>query len=109
MRRHDQQYRSRMEAETLTLCLELIRAGLGYTVMPSCALHGQINEDGPLTAAPIKGLFLTWALHVNRTCEHSVAVRTTQYSMPSRVADSASRRARTRRAGTSMYVPRERY
>jgi LysR family transcriptional regulator, nitrogen assimilation regulatory protein len=67
-------YRARLDAETLPLCLELTRHGLGHTVMPYSAVHGQLKA-ADLTAAPIKDLTITWALYVNRARDHSTAVR----------------------------------
>jgi LysR family transcriptional regulator, nitrogen assimilation regulatory protein len=75
VRRAGYQYHNRFEAETLSLCLELTRRGLGYTVMPYCALHGQLEKTTELTAAPISTLNIIWALHVNRAREHAVVVR----------------------------------
>jgi LysR family transcriptional regulator, nitrogen assimilation regulatory protein len=75
IRRAGYAYRCRFEAETVALCLELTRRGLGYTVTPSCALHDRLLHDEELTAAPIRSLAVTWALHINRAREHSVAVR----------------------------------
>jgi LysR family nitrogen assimilation transcriptional regulator len=73
--RAGQTYRNRIEAETLSLCLELTRRGLGYTVMPYCALHGRLDRAGELRGAPISGLTLSWDLCVNRTRVHAVVVR----------------------------------
>ncbi len=75
MRRHGHAYRGRIEAETVPLCLELTRLGAGYTVLPCCALAGQLDPPSPLTAAPIEGMSLTWAMRVNRARDHSTAVR----------------------------------
>ena len=50
--RAGQSYRTRIEAETLSLCLELTRRGLGYTVMPYCALHGRLDRAIELRAHP---------------------------------------------------------
>lgn len=75
MRRAGHRYKNRFEAETLTLCLELTRRGLGYTVMPYSALHKRLDEYAELTAAPIKGLAVSWHLYVNRARTHSVAAR----------------------------------
>jgi LysR family transcriptional regulator, nitrogen assimilation regulatory protein len=75
MIRAGQAYRNRIEAETLSLCLELTRRGLGYTVMPYCALHGRLDRASELRGAPISGLTLSWDLCVNRTRMHSVMVR----------------------------------
>lgn len=68
-------YRASLDAETLPLCLELTRHGLGHTVMPYCAVHERLNRAEGLTAAPIRELTITWALHVNRARDHSTAVR----------------------------------
>lgn len=67
-------YRSRFEAETPSLCLELTKRGLGFTVMPYCALHGR-PDVGEFSAAPIRNLKVIWALYVNHSREYSVAVR----------------------------------
>ena len=74
-------YRNRIEAETLSLCLELTRRGLGYTVMPYCALHGRLDDSTELRGAPISGLSLTWDLCVNRARMHTVAVRAVAKSL----------------------------
>ena len=79
--RAGQIYRNRIEAETLTLCLELTRRGLGYTVMPYCALHGRLDDGTELRGAPITGLSLTWDLCVNRARVHTVAVRAVAKSL----------------------------
>lgn len=69
-------YHNRLDAEMPSLCLELVRRGLGYTVMPYCVLHGKVDGASDLSAAPIKNLKVIWALHINRSREHSVTVRT---------------------------------
>ncbi len=79
-------YRNRIEAETLSLCLELTRRGLGYTVMPYCALHGRLDDGDELRGAPITGLSLTWDLCVNRARVHTVAVRAVAKSLRTFVA-----------------------
>jgi LysR family nitrogen assimilation transcriptional regulator len=73
--RAGKQYHNRIEAETLALCLELVRRGLGYTIMPSCALIGQLEDPNALRGAPVSGLSLTWNLCVNRARLHTVVVR----------------------------------
>jgi LysR family nitrogen assimilation transcriptional regulator len=63
-----------VEANVISLCLELTRRGVGYTVMPYCAL-----QDNPSVSkmcwAPIRGLSLTWALFEKESRMHSPAVR----------------------------------
>lgn len=68
-------YRNAIEAETLTLCLELTRRGLGRTVMPASALHDRLGPGSGLSAAPVDGLELVWSVCANRARGHSVAVR----------------------------------
>jgi len=68
-------YCNRFEAESLSLCLELTRRGLGFTVMPYCALYQQIGGADDLLAAPIEGLGVTWSLYLNRAREHAVSTR----------------------------------
>jgi LysR family nitrogen assimilation transcriptional regulator len=82
--------RNALEAETLTLCLELTRRGLGYTVMPASALHGRSdgagNGPGALAAAPVEGLDLDWSLCANRARSRSVAVRAVAAALQRHVA-----------------------
>jgi LysR family nitrogen assimilation transcriptional regulator len=68
-------YNSRFEADTPSLCLELTRRGLGFTIMPYCAVHGRI-EGAEFTAAPVKNLNVIWAMHISRAREHLASVRT---------------------------------
>jgi LysR family nitrogen assimilation transcriptional regulator len=75
IREAGRQYRNAVEAETLSLCLELTRRGVGYTVMPASALFGLSQRDDRLSVAPVEGLELTWSLCANRARGHSVAVR----------------------------------
>ncbi len=75
IRRAGFNYCNRFEAEELSLCLELTRRGLGFTVMTYCALYRKIGAKGDLSAAPIKGLNVTWSLYVNRSREHAVSTR----------------------------------
>lgn len=63
-----------VETDTLTLCLELARRGVGYTVVPACAVHYR-GVDETLMWAPIRGMYMTWAVCENQARSHSVAVR----------------------------------
>lgn len=56
------------------LTLDLIKNGVGYTIMPYCAVQAEI-ASGRLSGAPIRGLTTTWALGVNRERAHTPAVR----------------------------------
>lgn len=62
-------YRCAVEAETLGACLNLTRAGLGWTIMPRSAVTGA--ELDVSSAYPIAGLALTWDLCINRLRRHS--------------------------------------
>jgi DNA-binding transcriptional LysR family regulator len=73
--RAGQTFHNHIEAETLSLCVELVRSGLGSTAMPYCAFRGRLEESIELKGAPIRGLSLGWNLCVNRARIHSVAVR----------------------------------
>jgi LysR family nitrogen assimilation transcriptional regulator len=75
IRRAGFNYCNRFEAEELSLCLELTKRGLGFTVMTYCALYRKIGAKDDLSAAPIKGLNVTWSLYVNRSREHAVSTR----------------------------------
>jgi LysR family transcriptional regulator, nitrogen assimilation regulatory protein len=67
-------FRLAVETDTLTLCLDLASRGLGFTVVPACALHNHGFGDS-ISWAPVRGLFLTWALYENQARTHSQAVR----------------------------------
>lgn len=63
-----------VETDTLALCLDLARQGLGLTVVPACALFAR-DYGNSVSWAPIPGLFVTWALWENQARTHSQAVR----------------------------------
>ena len=63
-----------VETDTLRLCMELARQGAGLTVVPACAVYQHALGD-ELKWAPIKGLYLTWALFENEARSHSPAVQ----------------------------------
>lgn len=68
-------YRCTIEAETIASCLALSAAGLGYTIVPSCALAGLAEGAGgdsaQLSSIPVAGVTLAWDLCVNRSRRHS--------------------------------------
>lgn len=74
LKRHGQRLRRAADAETLPLCLSLVREGLGFTAMPYCALHENPVMES-LTAAPIEGLSVTWSLNVSQARRHTASVR----------------------------------
>jgi LysR family nitrogen assimilation transcriptional regulator len=75
LRRGGFSYSNRFEAESLSLCLELTKRGVGFTVMPYCALYQEMGAADELVAAPIDNLSVTWSLYLNLAREHSVSTR----------------------------------
>jgi LysR family nitrogen assimilation transcriptional regulator len=67
-------FRVAVETDTLTLCLDLARRGIGYTVVPACAVVDHQLGDA-ITWSPVRGLYMTWALCENQARTHSAAVR----------------------------------
>jgi LysR family nitrogen assimilation transcriptional regulator len=66
-------FHSLVETDTLTLCMDLARRGVGYTVVPACAVHDRgFGHTGAW--APIRGMYMTWALCENQARSHSPAV-----------------------------------
>jgi LysR family nitrogen assimilation transcriptional regulator len=63
-----------LEVEGQPLVLDLVNQGIGYTVLPYCAIEAEMAA-GRLSGAPIGGLSMTWTLGVNRMRMHSPAVR----------------------------------
>jgi LysR family nitrogen assimilation transcriptional regulator len=91
MRRAGHKFQSRIEAETLSLCIELSRRNLGYTPMPYCMVHGRLGNRAAISAAPIEGLFLTWNICVNRARAHATAVRSVAGALRQFIADRITR------------------
>lgn len=75
-----------METDTLALCLEMARNGVGYTAVPACSLH-HIASDRHITWTPVRGMMLTWALYENQARAHSQAVREGRRLVVSTVAE----------------------
>lgn len=67
-------FRVVVETDTLTLCLDLARKSVGHTVVPACAVYAHGMGDS-VSWAPIRGLYITWALCENQARSHSSAVR----------------------------------
>lgn len=63
-----------MEVEGQPLAFDLVRRGLGYTLLPNCAVRAEL-ATGRMRGAPIAGLRLGWTLGVNRTRAGAPAVR----------------------------------
>jgi LysR family transcriptional regulator, nitrogen assimilation regulatory protein len=89
LRRNTHSYQSAMEIEALALCLELAKEGAGYTVMPFSAIHDHLL-GGEFSAAPVRGLFVTWALHISEAREHATSVRQTRQLLEAVVRERVS-------------------
>lgn len=74
LERKGMQFRLAVETDTLSLCLNLARRGVGFAVVPASSLY-EHGLDHAISWAPIKGLFVTWALCENMDRTHSQAVR----------------------------------
>lgn len=72
--RHALSFLPAMEIEGQPLTFEMVRRGLGHTVLPRCAARAEIATGG-MSAAPIAGATLGWSLAVNRTRAGAPAVR----------------------------------
>ena len=72
--RKGMQFRLGVETDTLSLCMELARQGVGHTVVPACTLYQHVFGD-TISWSPVKGMYLTWALCENQARTHSQAVR----------------------------------
>lgn len=66
-----------IEANTVSLCINLAKQNVGFSVTPSCAIHGY-PTDGDVRWAPLRGLYLTWVLSENISRSHTQAVRAGQ-------------------------------
>lgn len=65
---------ARLEVHNSTLQLDLVRSGLGYALLPYCALDEALQE-GSISASPVKDLSLTWIIATSRDHVMSVATR----------------------------------
>lgn len=63
-----------VETDTLNLCIESARQGIGFTVVPACALveHPLAHS---ISWCALQNSYITWALFENRARHHSQAVR----------------------------------
>lgn len=74
LKRKGMVFKVAVETDTLGLCLDLAREGIGYTIMPACTLHDHAHITDTMSWAPIQGLYLTWALNESLARSHSQAV-----------------------------------
>jgi LysR family transcriptional regulator, nitrogen assimilation regulatory protein len=62
------------EADTVSMMLDLIRRGLGCTVLPVSALQEPLTQRS-ISAAPIRGLSISWVIAASRERGQSLAAR----------------------------------
>jgi LysR family nitrogen assimilation transcriptional regulator len=67
-------FRLTVETDTVALCIDLARKGVGYTVVPACAVFSGDMQAG-ITWSPLKGTAMSWALCENSSRTHSQMVR----------------------------------
>lgn len=72
LKRKGMRFNIAIETDTLALCLDLARAGLGLTIVPASALYDHNLAD--ISWSPIKGHYLTWSLFESLARSHSQAV-----------------------------------
>jgi LysR family nitrogen assimilation transcriptional regulator len=101
--RKGMEFRLVVETDTLTLCLDAARQGLGCTVVPACTVHEHGFGDS-ISWAPIRGMFMTWALCENQARTHSQAVREGRRLVLNTVAESLASRVwfGAERVGSAM-------
>lgn len=91
LRRKGMHFNIGVETDTLALCLDLAREGLGLTVVPACALYDHGLQD--ISWSPLRGLYLTWSLFESVARSHSQAVhegRRIVYETLARALEEAS-------------------
>lgn len=72
LKRKGMHFNLAIETDTLGLCLDLAREGLGLTIVPACALLERNMHD--ISWSPLRGLYLTWSLFESKARSHSLAV-----------------------------------
>jgi LysR family nitrogen assimilation transcriptional regulator len=86
-----------LEVEGQPLTFELVRRGLGHTLLPACAVRAELAAGG-MSAAPIAGATIGWSLAVARARADAPAVRALVDLLcelaAARVADGTWRAAR---------------
>lgn len=63
------------EIDAMTLSMDLARQGIAVTIIPCCAISDSERWEGEVSWAPIRGMYLTWALCENSARSHSQAVQ----------------------------------
>lgn len=87
LQRQSLKFKLAMQVDTLALCMNVASQNLAYTVVPSCAVVG-LKAEHDISWAPIKGLFMTWALFENQSRLHSPAVKECKRTLMESLQDS---------------------
>ena len=74
LQRQGWRFKLAMQVDTLALCLNVASQNLAHTVVPACAVSG-LDAGQDICWAPVKGLYMTWALFENEARTHSSAVK----------------------------------
>lgn len=81
-----------VEVDGQPLTHELVRRGLGYTILPACAVQAEIAA-GRMSGAPIAGATISWELGVNRARAGFPALKALCELVRLNVADQLARGA----------------
>ena len=63
---------ARIEVDSATLMLDLARRGLGYAVLPYCAIDDELKARR-ISAAPVRGMRIHWVVATSRERMQSIA------------------------------------
>ncbi|TFL13264.1 LysR family transcriptional regulator [Pusillimonas caeni] len=91
LKRKGMHFNIAVETDTLALCLDLAREGLGLTIVPACALYEHGMSD--ISWSPLRGLYLTWSLFESLARSHSQAVHEGRRLVHSTVAEAVGQAA----------------
>jgi LysR family nitrogen assimilation transcriptional regulator len=62
------------EADMVSMMLDLVRRGLGHTVLAYCAIHEELQTRS-ISASPIRGLKIEWVICQSRERPETAAIR----------------------------------
>jgi LysR family nitrogen assimilation transcriptional regulator len=67
-------FKSVVEIDAMHLSIDLAREGVAHTVTPCCAVSASAALANEVSWAPVRGMYITWALCENTARSHSAAV-----------------------------------
>jgi LysR family nitrogen assimilation transcriptional regulator len=85
-----------IESNSTQVLLDSVNAGVGFTVLPYCAVHRALAEKR-VSAAPVSGLAVTWVLIQPRARRLGAAGRRLREALVERIGDAV--RAKVWRSG----------